>query len=321
MNDRTFIPVWPEQLSDYAAQVDSLLLSWVGLLTLLVGPVLVLLAVFAYRYHHSRSPGGRKSTGNLKLEIAWMTLPFLVALGFFAWGAWLYIEQKSPPGDALEIHVVARQWMWKAQHPGGQHEINALHVPAGEPVRLKMISQDVIHSLYFPDLRIKQDVLPERYTELWFEARQPGVYRLRCAEFCGTQHARMGGALHVLEPEAYQRWLAETKVDASLAEAGAALFRDYGCAGCHGVGGAIRAPSLLGVYGGPVPLADGRTVTADARYLRNAILYPNRHVVAGFEPKMPSFKGQIAEEDLIKLIAYIKSLGDATGPRAGEMSP
>ena len=214
----------------------------------------------------------------------------------------------TPPAGALEIDVLAKQWMWQFEHPGGQREINELHVPAHQPVKLSMISLDVIHSLYFPALRIKQDVLPGRYTTLWFDADRPGTYHLFCAELCGTGHSEMGGQLVIMTPAAYEAWLERTPSDLSLAAKGADLFRSLGCSGCHVNSKAVHAPPLEGVFGSPVPLASGEVVLADEAYLRDSILLPKKAVVAGYEPIMPSFQNRLSEDQLLQLIAYLKSL-------------
>lgn len=300
---------WPAQLSAHAAQVDLLLAAFTGFTALLGLPAIVLLVWFAIRYRKgSPADRSRRPRGNPWLEFSWMLGPFVAALGFYVWATWMYLDLNRPPDGALEIHVVAKQWMWKFQHPGGQREIDELHVPTGQPVKLVMISQDVIHSLYFPDLRIKRDVLPDRYTVEWFEAREPGDYRLQCAEFCGTDHASMGGVLHVMRPEAYAAWLELSGTDRSLAAQGEALFRRYGCSGCHGAASKVHAPSLAGVYGSPVPLSDGSVIVADERYVRDSILFPASQVAAGYAPIMPSFRNLLGEDDIVKLVAYIKSL-------------
>jgi cytochrome c oxidase subunit 2 len=305
-------PFWPTALSAHANQVDLLLFGLLGLCALLTLPVFVALVWFAAKYRRgsaaSRTPRER---GNWRLEFAWALIPFGLVLVFYVWAAEAYFELKRPPDGALEISLVAQQWMWKFQHPGGQREINQLHVPAGQPVRLSMSSQDVIHSLYFPALRIKQDVLPGRTTVEWFQADRPGSYYLLCTEFCGTAHSEMRGEIVVLEPAAYEDWLARQDAGMTLAERGAALFRSYGCSGCHEHSDVVRAPSLYGVYGHPVPLASGEIVTADDQYVRASILLPMQHVVAGYRPVMPSFAGRIPEEDLVQLVAYIKSLATA----------
>jgi cytochrome c oxidase subunit 2 len=235
----------------------------------------------------------------------------------FVWGAILYFDAYDPPGDALEISVVAKQWMWHLQHPAGRSEINELHLPLGRAVKLTMISQDVIHSFYAPAFRVKQDVLPGRYTTVWFQPTRLGRYHLYCAEFCGTYHSAMGGWVEVMQPSDFERWLAQSGPGPSLAEEGERLFVAHHCAGCHRDSQTVRAPRLENVYGKPVPIQDGRDVrfiTADSAYIRDSILRPKAQVVAGYEPVMPSFEGQISESDLLKIIAYIRSIG-SEGPR------
>jgi cytochrome c oxidase subunit 2 len=235
----------------------------------------------------------------------------------FAWGTEVFFHMVQPPGNAYTVYVVGKQWMWHLQHPQGRREINELHVPVGRPVKLRMTSQDVIHSFYIPAFRMKQDVLPGRYTEAWFEATKPGRYHLLCAEYCGTNHSTMGGWIEVLEPADYERWLSAGAGGPSLAEQGKELFVRNHCAGCHGPNQAVQAPRLEGIYGKPVPILDGesvRFVIADDRYIRDSILLPKSQVVAGYQPLMPSFQGQISEADLNKIIAYIKSLADE-GPK------
>jgi cytochrome c oxidase subunit 2 len=302
-------PLWPAIASAYAGEVDLLLVLLLILVILLSAPVFVLLVVFAIRYRRGADVNRtHRPDRNVALEVSWSVIPFALLMIFFVWAAKLYYAYGDPPEDALVISVLARQWMWKFEHPGGQREINELHVPAGRPVRLDMISQDVIHSLYFPALRIKHDVLPGRYTQLWFTADQPGTYHLLCAEFCGNAHSEMGGQIVVVEPAAYERWLERTPSDLSLAERGAQLFRSFGCSGCHEDSDVVRAPPLEGVFGSPVPLASGKVVLADEAYIRDSILLPKKDVAAGYEPVMPTFQGRISEDQLLQLIAYIKSL-------------
>jgi cytochrome c oxidase subunit 2 len=207
--------------------------------------------------------------------------------------------------------------MWKFQHPTGQCEINDLHVPLGLPVKLTMTSEDVIHSLFLPALRIKQDVLPGRYTELWFTADKAGAYRLTCTQFCGTDHSVMGGTIHVLSQGDYARWLRTSAVDQTLASQGEALFRKFGCSGCHGPSSTVHAPDLAGLAGRQVALSDGTTVKANAQYIRDSILLPNAQIAAGYPAIMPTFKNIVSEDDLIRLVAYIQSLA----PGRGEATP
>ena len=301
--------LWPPAISAYAGEVDVVLAGFLALVTLLVLPVFFLLVYFAIKYRRG-SPADRthrvdRSPG---LEISWALVPLRLSLIFFVWAALLYCRERTPPDGSLEIDVLARQWMWKAQHPGGQWEIDTLHVPTGQAVRLNMTSLDVIHSLYLPALRLKQDVLPGRTTTLWFRADRAGEYHLLCAEFCGTGHSVMRSRIVVQEPAAYSAWLEEADTDLTLAEQGKVLFRRYGCSGCHENSDVVRAPSLAGVYGGPVPLASGRVIVADDAYVRDSILLPERDVVAGYAPIMPSFADRLGEGDLVRLVAYVKSL-------------
>jgi cytochrome c oxidase subunit 2 len=303
------LPLWPPTASALAGQVDLLLAGLLTLVSLLTIPVFVLLLVFAIRYRQGSSANREHSpTRNIKLEVSWAIVPFVLSLIFFVWAAKLYFDEHNPPAGALEIDVLAKQWMWKFQHSGGQREINELHVPAHRPVKLTMISEDVIHSLYFPALRLKQDVLPGRYTTLRFEADQPGTYHLFCAEYCGTSHSEMGGQIVIMEPAAYEAWLQRTPSDLSLAAKGADLFRSLGCSGCHVHSSVVHAPPLDGVFGSPVPLASGKVIVADDAYIRDSLLFPKKDVVAGYAPIMPSFKERITEEQLVQLVAYVKSL-------------
>jgi cytochrome c oxidase subunit 2 len=306
------IPFWPAQASAYAGEIDLLIGSFGALVALLSAPVFILMLIFAVRYRKGRRADRSQAPNrNIWLEASWSVIPFLLILGFFYWATTLFMAQQSPPDSALTINVVARQWMWKFQHPEGASEIDDLHVPAGRPVRLTMTSQDVIHSLYLPELRIKQDVLPGRYTQLWFTANRPGTYALRCAEYCGTDHSGMVGRFIVMRPEDYARWLENAATDGALAARGEALFRRLGCSGCHTPGAMVRAPSLAGLYGSLVPLADGRIVRADAQYIHDSIMLPNRDIAAGYEPIMPPFGKLIDEEQVVQLQAYIQSLGPA----------
>ncbi|WP_027133221.1 cytochrome c oxidase subunit II [Geminicoccus roseus] len=305
-----FLALWPGRASAYGTQIDMLLGSFTVLVVLLSAPVFVLMVVFAVRYRRGR-PADRKHPVNQKvgLEISWALVPFVLILGFYVWATDLFFELHHPPADALEIDVVAKQWMWKFQHPGGQGEIDELHVPAGQPVRLTMTSQDAIHSLFIPALRIKQDVLPGRYTSLWFEADQPGAYRMVCAEFCGTDHSVMGGRFVVLSPSDYAAWLEQGDVDLSLAAKGEILFRTRGCSGCHGPAATVHAPPLEDLYGQPVPLADGTVVIADEQYIRDSILLPQKQIAAGYPRIMPTFENVLGEDEVLQLVAYIKSRG------------
>jgi cytochrome c oxidase subunit 2 len=315
MRPPTAIPFLPESASSHAAQMNWLFLGLILVSAAILALVFGLMIVFCVRYRRGSSAdrSGRLQK-TWRLEAGWTFATFLLFLGLFFWGAELYIDMHRPPADATEVYVVAKQWMWKAEHAGGQREINTLHVPIGRPVRLVMTSQDVIHDFFVPAFRVKQDVLPGRLEELWFKPTATGEYHLFCAEFCGTEHAHMGGSIVVMEPAAFAKWLETQGGGETLAQQGAALFRQFGCSGCHGASSTVHAPSLDGLYGRPVPLSDGSITVADERYIRDSILQPKSQIAAGYPPIMPSFAGQIGEEDLMKLIAYIKSLGTAARP-------
>jgi cytochrome c oxidase subunit II len=309
------------QASDYAAEVDGIF--W--LLTIISGFIVALVAglilVFSVRYRR----GSRAERGELpeilkhEIEVGWTAATLFLFLFIFWWAASGQLSALNAPENALEIHVIAKQWMWRVQHPSGAREIDELHVPSETPVRLAMTSEDVIHDLYLPALRLKQDILPDRYTYLWFTAKKTGTFNLTCAEYCGTDHARMAGKLVIVTPQDYARWIAAQPEGDDLAHQGEALFRSLGCSGCHAATSSVHAPDLDGVYGQEVHLSDGRVVTADEAYLRDSILLPDKDIVAGFAPIMPSFKGVASEEQLVPLIAYLKSL--STSPDIRGVQP
>ncbi|MDQ5851058.1 MAG: cytochrome c oxidase subunit II [Chloroflexota bacterium] len=313
------IPLVPERASTIAGKVDAIFYALTLLSLAFAVPIAVLIVYFAVKY---RSGAKVDRTGapheNMAIEMSWIVIPLGLALGTFTWSSLVFLEASRPPARSLPIYVVGKQWMWYIQHPTRQREINELHVPIGQPVRLIMSSQDVIHSFFVPAFRIKQDVLPGRYTETWFEATKTGEFHLHCAEYCGAQHATMGGRVVVMEPAQYQEWLSgggggegtgQTDQPASLAATGEGLFQQFGCNGCHRPDGGGAGPSLVGIFGRPQPLQGGQTAVADEQYLRESILNPNARVVAGYQPIMPPYQGQISEDQLLALIEYIRSLG------------
>lgn len=295
------------QASTFAGPVDALfnaLLLLSGAVSLAVFAVMI---VFCVKYRRgSRADRSGDSHRHLGVELTWTLVPLVLFIGLFAWSVKLWVRLRTPPADATPVFVVAKQWMWEVQHPGGQREINALHVALHQPVRLVMISQDVIHSFYVPAFRVKQDVLPGRYTELWFDPTETGTFDLFCAEFCGTDHSRMGGKVVVMTPADYAAWL-RGHAHAGLAEQGAVLFRSAGCSGCHDPQSGVHAPDLYHLYGRIVPLADGKQVQVDDRYLHDSIMLPQLQVAAGYAPIMPSYQGRLSESDALALIAYLKS--------------
>ena len=300
-------PLWPDRASATAGNVDALfifLLIVSGLMTLLIFAALV---YFAARYRHRKGVLAEQIEGSTPLELTWSIIPLFVFLVIFGWGAVVYFKGRTPPRDSSEVYVVAKQWMWKVEHAEGQREINELHVPVGRNIKLIMTSQDVIHSFYVPAFRMKQDVLPGRYTVEWFRATKPGTYHLFCAEYCGTQHSGMIGSIVVMDPAQYEAWMSGGTTG-PLSATGEKIFAELGCVTCHRSDIQGRGPNLHGVFGKPVQLEDGRIITADENYVRESILDPGAKVVKGFKPVMPTFQGLVSEEQLNALVAYVKSL-------------
>ncbi|RME98381.1 MAG: cytochrome c oxidase subunit II [Chloroflexi bacterium] len=302
---------FPEQASTMATQIDAIYFVLVGLSVIFAVGIAVAVIVFGIRYRKSTSVDRSNPLHeSMKLEFAWSFIPFLMAMGIFTWSAFVYYNINTPPTDAVEIYVVGKQWMWQIQHPLGKAELNELHVPINQPVKLIMSSQDVIHSFFVPAFRVKQDVLPGRYTTLWFEATKVGEYHLFCAEYCGTEHSKMTGKVIAMEPQDYQNWLSGGGGGESMVEAGARLFQDNGCASCHIDGEGGRGPNLHGIFGTEVALEGGGTAVVDEAYLRESIYEPGAKVVAGYAPIMPSYQGSISEGGVLQLVAYIKSLSE-----------
>jgi cytochrome c oxidase subunit 2 len=304
----TNFALFPPEASTIAPQMDALLFFMV--LVSLIGLTIVILLIvsFSILYNKERHPVAVQIEGSTLLEATWTIIPLGLFLVMFVWGALIYFRVFTPPANAMNIYVVGKQWMWKAEHPGGQHEINALHVPAGRAVQLTLISQDVFHSFSIPAFRVKREAIPGRYTTVWFQATTPGTYHLFCTQYCGTAHSAMVGDIVVLTPEDYRKWLAESTSGASLAQNGERLFASLSCAACHNTRPDARGPSLANVYGAKLALTSGQSVTVDDAYLREAILNPSEHITQGYAPIMPTYQGQISEEGIIALIEYIKNL-------------
>lgn len=300
----------PIQGSALAARVDEVF--WFAMAVTVFFSVLIagLIVYLGLKYRRRRPDeiGGTGGAAPMTLEIVWSVIPLGILLFLFAWGAEVFLAVSRPPAGADEYFVVARQWMWKVQHPDGPREINELHAPVGRPIKLTMTSEDVIHSFFVPAFRVKMDVLPGRYTTVWFNATVPGTYHLFCAEYCGTLHSGMRGSIIVMEPHEYEAWLAHGSADQPAGSSGEALFVQRGCTTCHRPDTAARAPILNGLHGTTVQLQGGDQVTADDDYLRESILRPAAKVVAGYPPIMPANEGQISEEELVQLIVYIRSL-------------
>ena len=309
--------LFPQSASTSAAHYDTLFLALILLIGFVAFAVTLLIVYFSIRYRKdSRADRSHAPVRGRRIEIVWTVIPLLLFLGTFAWAAYDYAQLYREPPNAMPVFVVAKQWMWKLEHANGRREIDELHVPLGQPVRLVMTSQDVIHSFFVPAFRIKQDVVPGRYTTLWFTPTKTGEFHLFCAEYCGTDHAGMRGRIVVMQPSEFAAWLQTgntgntSNTQSGMAARGFELYRRYGCSGCHEAQSSVHAPDLHGLLGRTVHLSDGRTLVADEAYVRDAVLLPKKDVVAGYEPIMPSFAGQISEEDLLAIIEYIRSTGD-----------
>ncbi|MHA3774124.1 cytochrome c oxidase subunit II [Verrucomicrobiota bacterium sgz303538] len=304
----------PERASDIGRSVDFIFYALVIVCGLVAAGVCLAVLFFCFRYRRgSPAPRERHRVTSLWIEVGWTSATFLAFLGIFIWGAIVYFHMSKPPSNAVEVHIIGKQWMWKAQHPNGRREIDELHLLVGQPVKLIMTSQDVIHSYYIPAFRTKQDVLPDRYTTQWFTPTKPGTYHLFCAEYCGMDHSGMGGLVYVLEPVEYARWLAEQAPTESIVADGARLFTARGCSGCHAPNAAVRAPLLNGIYNKPVALANQTVVIADEQYLHDSILLPQKDITAGYDPVMPTYQGILSAEEIMQIVAYLKSLTDEKG--------
>jgi cytochrome c oxidase subunit 2 len=310
-------PLFPPNASSVATEMDLLYLFIVAVCAFFTILVTVLVVVFSIKYRR-RHPAevGHDIHGSLALELTWTIIPLILSMVMFGWGADLFYRLAKPPRDSMEIFVVGKQWMWKVQHPEGVREINELHVPINRNVRLTMGSEDVLHDFSIPAFRVKMDVVPGKLTTMWFHATVPGTYHLFCAEFCGTKHSGMIGQVIAMTPQDYEAWLAGGRGQGTPAQNGERLFTEHACVTCHKQDSTGRGPSLYGLYGSKVALADGRTAIADENYLRESIVNSQAKVVQGYQPIMPAFQGMLSEENLLQLIAYVKTL-KPVAPAAG----
>ena len=315
------IPLFPQQASNFASHVDGLYFFILGVTGFFALLVVTLVTIFAIRYRRRHAAEvGQAVHGALALEITWTVIPLVLAMAMFYWGAVVYFDMAKPPQNAMEVYTVGKRWMWKFQHVTGQREINELHIPVNTPIKLLIGSEDVIHSVYVPAFRVKMDAVPGKTTSLWFTATKPGRYHLFCTEYCGQRHSGMTGWVEVMEPAAFQTWLAGGPPPTNMADAGQKLFADLACVTCHRLDDQGRGPALHGIFGKEVRLAGGGTIVADEAYVRESIVNPQAKLVAGFQPLMPTFQGLVTEEQLNLLIAYIKSL-ETKQPGAGTGKP
>lgn len=311
------IPIMPEQASEHAPRYDALFFTITGLAIFFTIVVAVLVIYLGKKYRKGTNVDRRNPVHHdSRMEAVMLGVPLLIGLGIFAWSAYNFIAIRTPQPHAKEIYVIGKQWMWHIQHPNGIRENNELHIPIDTPIRLTMISQDVIHSMYIPAFRAQFHVVPGRYTQLHFTATREGRYKMLCALHCGTQHSEMIGWVYVLSKEEYAQWLESGGEDykddvKTMSAAGEVLFREQGCYTCHGVIDTARAPTVNGIFGQNISLADGTTAIADEDYLREALVNPSARITAGYDNIMPSYQGRLSEEQILQLTEYIKSLGSA----------
>ena len=316
MQTNSWVPLFPEQASTFAWQVDLLYLYLIAISVIFSIPIVLAIFFFIVKYRErEKYASGAEIHGSIALETTWSVIPFIVSMTIFLGGAIVFYNQYRIPDDpSMEVYVVGKQWMWKFQHNSGQREINELHVPVGKKIKLTMTTEDVIHSVFIPAFRTKADVVPGRFTYLWFEATKPGKYHLFCAEYCGLNHSGMGGFVYVMEQRDFDNWLSGSVSGQTPVEQGRDLFQNkLGCASCHAGGPQQRGAPLEGIFGHEVALVGGQKVIANEDYIRNSILNPSSQIVEGYQPIMPTFKGQVTEEQLVALVAYIKSLSGAAG--------
>lgn len=315
-------PLFPDKATELAGEIDALYFTFLGISAFFSLLIAALVAYFAVRYRRrSKDEVGQPEKAGMWLEITWSIIPLVILMVMFTWGAKVYIKAYRPPANAKEYFVTAKQWMWKFQHPEGNREINHLHVPVGLPIKLTMTSEDVIHSFFVPAFRVKADVLPGRYTSIWFEGEKTGTFKLFCAEYCGAEHSLMIGSITLMDPGDYEVWLAGTEKGPSLTASGEELFQAKACTTCHRPDTAAQAPILTGIFGEEVELKSGDTVVVDANYLRESILDPTAKIVKGYQPLMPTYQGQLSEEEILQLIGYIKSLTTDESDETAEEIP
>src|SRR5204863_3591455 len=314
--------LFPPQASTTSHEVDALFFA-LTLISLFFMAVIFLPIIFFSVKYRRGSPADRSNprSGSFLIESGWTIGPIFLSLGLFAWGAFAYFRMERRPANAIEVQVVGKQWMWKLQHAEGKREINELHLPVNTTIALTMTSQDVIHSFFVPAFRVKQDVVPGKYTGEWFKPTRTGEYHLFCSQYCGTDHSRMTGRVVVMEPAEYERWLNTGESTQSITLAGERLFRERGCSGCHSVNSKFHAPLLEGFYGKSAPLETGELVAVNERYVRDSILLPGKEIAKGYQNIMPSYAGQLSEEEIMQLLAYLKSIGGSSAAKVGPIEP
>jgi len=311
-------PLFPEQASTLAKDIDGIFFFGLAVAVVFSLLIAVLVIGFAVRFKRRRvDEVGQKEKSPVWLELTWSVIPLVIMLFMFGWGLQVFFKSYRTPADAERYYVVGKQWMWKIQHPEGNREINTFHMPVNRPIEIVLTSEDVIHSFFIPAFRIKRDAVPGRYNSAWFEATETGEFDIYCTEYCGAEHSLMIGKAIVMEEHEYEAWLSGTKPEQPLALSGSQLFQQYNCHTCHRDDSDARAPYLNGISGTEVVMANGQTRVADDAYIRESILNPSADIVAGYQPIMPTYRGQIGEEQILELLSYIKSLPPRDGAVPG----
>lgn len=313
--------LWPKSASTFSGDIDALFLFLCAVTIFFSAGIFAAVLFCSVRYRRKRNPVSTQIEGSTTLEIIWSVIPLGLTMIMFLWGAQVFLDVARPRPGGLDIYVTGKQWMWKLQHPDGQREINELHVPVNTPVNLTMISEDVIHSFFVPEFRMKRDVVPGRYSRAWFEATEVGEYKLLCAEYCGTEHSQMIGTVHVLEHEEYERWLAGNLSGETPLQLGKKLFDQLRCDSCHNDTPGARAPQLAGRFGGTSVLDDGSSVVFDEDYFRESLYRPLAKQVAGWDAVMPTYEGQLSEEQVLQVLAYVQSLEGQASPVPEDTPP
>jgi cytochrome c oxidase subunit 2 len=300
-------------VSKVAGQVDSVFLFIVGITLFFFFLTQGALIWFAFRYRRraSQDEATPSITGNRLLETIWVVVPSILVVAIFTYGWVVFRDIRNAPAGAAEIGVVARQWLYEFRYPDGRKSVNEVRVPLGKPVRFVMTSSDVIHGFYLPAFRIKQDIVPGRYADLWLQPEKTGAFDIYCTQYCGTGHSTMRATMIVMAPADYAKWLVEGEKSAEAPpwRKGKALVERFGCLGCHSLDGVDRiAPTFKGLFGRKVEMSDGKAYVADESYLRESIVDPLAKVVKGFDPVMPTYRGTLKDEDIDEIVAYLKTV-------------
>lgn len=302
----------PPQGSEFAKDIDNIYMFILWLSIVFFVGIVVTMSYFAWRYRYVPGRVTPHQTHNTQLEIVWTVIPVIICIGLFFWGITGYMKFAVGPGESMEVQITAKKWLWQFEYPDGTRSINELHLPVNKAVHFVMTSEDVLHDFYIPDLRMKRDIIPGRYSEYWATPTTVGEHVATCAEYCGKGHSDMHAKVFVDTPEKYAEWMAtggDEWKNHTPEEWGKIQYDQKGCATCHTIDGSkSKGPTWKGIWGKPVKLNNGTSVLVDENYVRESMMQPNAKVVDGFEPIMPTFQGLLRENEIRGLVAFIKSL-------------